>query len=882
MITPLPTKGRWLPAGRFLLACALSVLGVCGLAAANAAAAAPERPNIWVTPSDRAAILQKIEQQAWAQAQFATLVERSAEHRDRHRADPETYLRVLPWIQSDKSAHPTLPPIDANMASGGLAPEQIQMQAQMQAMVSNAIDHGVLFYLTEDPAYAALGGDVLQALVQMLRGLTPRDSPTNGGWFYPGDHLYEARILGAQLPIIYDFLAGYLRRPDVTVWDLATSRRVPFDFAGAQEVFRTYTRLAVEHGNANTNWPVLEMPSLTHNALALDDPAERAHWLSYVTHMETERQAPISKIVRTLGEVGGVWPESNQYANDVASKVTYIVALLKRQTLPLELPKDIGAVARSMLRLRDFTFPNQELVRFGDGMRHSRLPINPVEIAYTLAAREGDQVGMAEFGGVVREAIEDGSYNRSILGALPRGANVNLSPLSLLWFEPEIAVPARLTPPPRVTDQLPFAGLVLQRNLSPSGDAKHGLMAAVHGASYVHNHASGMSLELYGVGRVLATNSGKGTYRSQEHENYRRIFAAHNSVIVNGASSTGGGWVNLGIDTVRPVALEPAFGAAAVSPHHSFTITRFTDKQLDGGEAEQERTVGIVRTSDLGGYYVDVFRSRVTKGSDRAKQFHDYVFHHVGDRVEWRGANGPLTSHPAPDRFKPAAGATWASNRSYLYPGWHYVKDTEVATTAENAVLADFFAADLGEAGLGARLHLPSGSGREYARAFAPSTAQAPGNYANKPTPTVVVRQQGEAWDRPFAVIHEPYAGPSSASGIREVSALAIDGQWQGLVVDGATEAGAYRHYVLVPAPGRTVVREGSLHLQFAGRYAVIATDDKGVAREIYVGEGTALRFGAVTLLRDDGKAFSAHAQKTAEGWRVSSPAGDALKLSLN
>lgn len=81
------------------------------------------------------------------------------------------------------------------------------------------------------------------------------------------------------MPILYDPLADHLRQPGVTVWDLESKQRAPFDFAAAQEVFRTYTRLAVEHGNANTNWPVLEMPSLTHNALALDDAKERAHWL---------------------------------------------------------------------------------------------------------------------------------------------------------------------------------------------------------------------------------------------------------------------------------------------------------------------------------------------------------------------------------------------------------------------------------------------------------------------------------------------------------------------------------------------------------------------------------------------------------------------------
>lgn len=838
------------------------------------------RPSIWVTEADRASLLHKIETQPWARTQFETLRERSNERREQHCADPDAYLRALPWRETNQGGHPTLPPIDANMASARLTPEQSLIRAQMQGMLSNAIDNAVLYYLTQDPAYAAVGGDVLQAIVQLLRGLTPRNSPANGGWFYPGDHLYEARILGAQLPILYDLIASHLRQPGVTVWDLAGRKRVPFDFAGAQEVFRTYTRLAVEHGMSNSNWPVLEMPSLAHNALALEDPAERAHWLSYVTHVDAPRQDPLSKIVRILDEVGGVWPESFQYANDVAAKVTYIVALLERQTTPLELPKNVGSVSRSMMRLREFRFPNGESVRIGDGMRRSGLAIREVEMAYTAAVRSGNQQGMAEFGGAVRELIESGVYDRSVLGALPRGAQVYLAPLSLLWFEPEIHVPARVSPPLPTTDELPFAGLVLQRNLAPDGNPRHGMMAAVHGASYVHSHASGMSLELYGVGHVLATNAGKGTYRSDEHENYRRIFAAHNSVIVNGASSTSGGWVNLGIDTVRPVALEPAFGASPVSPRHSFTVTRFTDRQVGGTEAEQERTVGIVRTSDRGGYYVDVFRSLVTQGA-RPDQFHDYVFHHVGDQVEWRDARGPLKMTPAPDHFQPVAGTRWTQNRSYLYPGWHFFQDAQVATSTDKTVLADFVATGLGESGQGTRLHLPSGPRREYTRAMAPSTHQAPGEYASKPTPVIVVRQRGEAWAHPFAVIHEPYTGDFSAAGIREVNALEIDGAWQGLIVDGATDAGTYRHYVLTPAPERTEVRSENLGLLFAGRYAVVSVDEAGEPREIYVGEGIGLRIRGVTLRRTDGQPFSGKAEKTPEGWRVTSPTTGEITVSV-
>ncbi|MCU0791494.1 MAG: heparinase II/III family protein [Opitutaceae bacterium] len=817
-----------------------------------------------MTAADREAILKKIETQPWARAQFDELVARSAERLAQQKADPDAYLRALPWdAAAAKGGHPILPQIKGNMASISGRP---QIQVLMQAMLGHAVDCGVLYYLTEDSAYAALGADVLQALVQGLRGLETNEKSSNGGWLYPDDHLYEARILGAQLPILYDFVAGYVRQPGVTVWDLASKKRVPFDFAGAQEVFRTYARLAVERGSAINNWTVLEMPSLTHNALAMDDAKERARWLSHVTHVEAKSQASLKKIVSVFSRVGGVWPESFSYANDVASKVTYVVVLLNRQTTALELPKDISVLSRALMRVRDFRFPNGDLVSLGDGTRRSGLPLREFEMAYADAVRGKNTAGMSEFGGPLRAAIEDGSYDRSRLGPPPSGPIVYLSPLSLLWYAPEIEASAVATPPPPVTDELPFAGMVLQRNLSPDGKPEHGMMAAVHGSKFVHGHASGMALEIYGPGYVLGTNAGKGTYRSEEHENYRRIFASYNSVIVNGSSSSSGSWANLGIDTVRRVAGEPATGKPGVSANHSFTVTRFTDQQIAGTKAEQERTVGIVRTSNRGGYYVDIFRSH----GEGAGQFHDYVFHHVGDRVEWRGAGGPLKITPAPERFKPV---TKTKDVSYLYPGWHYFDQVGLASPAAGTLVADFSADRLGKAGVGARLYVPSATGREYAQAMAPTTFQAPEPYPKEPTPVVVIRQKGEAWDRPFAAIYEPYTGKESMAGIREVKALEVDGKWQGLVVSGEGEAGAFRHYLLMPAPEQPVVNVRDLQLRFEGRYAWISVDAKGEPQEIYLGQGSALRYRGVTLRSEDGKPFSAKAEKTAQGWKLTSSA---------
>ena len=48
-------------------------------------------------------------------------------------------------------------------------------------------------------------------------------------------------------------------------------------------------------------------------------------------------------------------------------------------------------------------------------------------------------------------------------------------------------------------------------------------------------------------------------------------------------------------------------------------------------QAEQQRTTAIVKTSDKGGYYIDVFRSRKKEGGDKT---YDYFYHNLGQEMK--------------------------------------------------------------------------------------------------------------------------------------------------------------------------------------------------------------------------------------------------------
>lgn len=113
-------------------------------------------------------------------------------------------------------------------------------------------------------------------------------------------------------------------------------------------------------------------------------------------------------------------------------------------------------------------------------------------------------------------------------------------PLQLLWNAPRIAEPGFALTYPR-TDALPWTGITLQRNPSTVNNSVYGLMCFVGGAAHVHGRASGMSMELFGLGQVMGAKAGRDTCGSAIHENYYRLFSANNTIIVHGRSRGSGG-----------------------------------------------------------------------------------------------------------------------------------------------------------------------------------------------------------------------------------------------------------------------------------------------------------------------------------------------------
>ena len=828
--------------GRFALpvACLLFLLGASGVRAQTAV-----RPMIWVKPADKAAILAKIASQKWAADYYTAFKARADAEIARHQADPKAYLGKMP-LDWSAGKPDKLPPFIAMQ----VVSKHQEARRELMHYMKTAVDAGILYYLTGEERYAQFNADVLYTVLEGLGQLTPSEEGHNGGgWLYPDDHLREAREIGSIIPILYDFAYPFLRQGGQP-FDMAQGKKVAFPFPDAEKVFKTYIRLALEHGIVDCNWPILESPSLVGNTLALDNETERNEFLQYYLTKNTPHQDALLKVGKFYESHGGNWPESTNYSGAVADLSTYLMTMLTRYNPSLHLGNTYPQIPLALTTTYYLTYPRQdEFLLFGDGHRAYHTDYDSFEMAYYLGQLDKSDVLKNEFGALINSGLAHKQYNRPVLKK--DNSEIYRQPLELLWFSPTIDGAVKDYPLPP-TDELPFAGIVLQRNLSPTNNDKDALMGFVGGASFVHGHASGMNMELYGRGQVLGSKAGRGTYTTDLHENYYRLFAGHNTVIVNGESEGSGGWANLGMNRVETVVVEPAVRKTPVSSNYSFSTSRFLDDRGDKAEATQERTLSIIRTSPTTGYYVDIFRSK----SALPAQFHDYVYHNVADRLTLEGTNATLKLHPDPERYQASVAKPWKNNRTARHPGWHFFNEVEKSGPYDGALDGLFTADKFKPQGIKMKLFIPGNAGREYTKVMAPPTSEAEKPYDSQPTPTLVVRQTGEAWTRPFAVVYEPFEGTSS---VQSVESITQNGVFKGLKITSTVAGKPLTQLVLSLEKDDANFADTKLGLSFTGRFAVATLSDTGELQSVYMGRGQRFSYKKLVVAATNGQPTAAY-----------------------
>ena len=787
------------------------------LLAALAARAKPlDHPVIFVTDSERASVQENIQQHDWAKHVFAFLKDSVESQADAHAADPNAALDAIPAFAKNDHQY-----------GDAQALKPVKEHEKLLAPARNA---AILYFLTHEEKYAQFAADILQAYFEHVAPLTPQTTTICGNVFYDARATYE------PIALAYDFLYDYLNAPGATVYSKSQRARIPFDNALAQKaianmvgnVLQEYGR-PDKHGKIVSNHPILTATGALFGILCIDDQAERERLFEVFWKTGTGHQNSFSKTILPMFGQQGIWPESLSYS--FMPVISLVLNVVDRVYPERNVTAEYLHVLEGNFLFDYMRAPNRVFVRYGDSKRYN----DSTEDLYRYTLNIASRRGYADLEKKAQIALKQADEARGGKLAKLKGSTFNdMTALDLFWGQSlpeEVDGSINFNKP---TVILEHAGIALQRNHVEKDNHDYGLCGIIGGAHYVHSHATGISMELYGAGYFMAANGGMpqdlADRKSPAHAEYFRLYAGNNTVIVNGTShgTQEGAWNRnsyLWQDTAKNVSADPAHLQDPSNPNYSFATQRLDDTV---NKAVQERTLGIVRSSPTTAFYFDLFRSR----SLGANKFHDYIYHNIGDETTIADASGELALTPT-DRYDNDIGDPVKS------PGWRFFEEERTTAPTRSAVRIQF-KLDYDKRSM--NLFVPDGVEREYTHALAPPTREAKNGYLKKKTQTIAIRQQGEAWKRPFIAILEP--STSYESSVQSVTQLQQDDRIVGAKVVSKVQGQEVIHYIICQDDPDATYEDAGLGLSFKGRYAVV-TDRGGDDVELYVGDGSLLRYGA-------------------------------------
>ena len=570
-------------------------------------------------------------------------------------------------------------------------------------------------------------------------------------------------------------------------------------------------------GYWNNNWYAVQTTPLVYAALALEDKAQCDDYLQYVLTRDTINGSwgrySLASTVKNWLTHDGHWEEPGGYHT---FPVTHLVtASLALENNGYEVFKHFPALFDASYVMLKYAFPNYQASSFGDTGRPSQSP-TLLEMGIKMAEKYNPEK-MKSLLSAMDVLVSEG-YRRERSGLM-----------GLLCYVPSIPEGNNVAYTWPRSGELDFARCYLQRN---GMDQQHGLMYVVQGATYNHNHANGMAMELYGSGYIMGIDPGNGlNYEDPMHVNYYAQWAAHNTVVADAKSSSvpyfrgGGGTKRIG--QVELSAMEPLADKTAVSPFCSFTDTRYLDISTD---TNQQRTMAIVRTSDTTGYYIDIYRSD-------NKESNQYLYHNIGNSIHLtdlkdqqltlRACDYPVSKAPT-DRIDP--------------PGFRLMKEYQTSGLRKEATRA-VFAVEEPSPNAFMQVLMPGETDREYMTAQAPSARTAPRQYSRRPVPTLICQQHGEAWTRPFIAIFEPYRGENGKT-VTQVESVKQKSAGDCTFLKVTNRLGT-EQYVYQSVDEKVAYK--TANGAFKGSFAVVSL--KGKQPEyLYLGAGQELSFGGYSI----------------------------------
>lgn len=753
-------------------------------------------PILWASAAEKSQITSNIMSFPWASSIYIQLKSRVDAKKDAHKLNPETILSTIPSLTgTDRTGH--------------------------TEMLNTAAESAILYYLTDNADYAQLASDILSNYTDKLALV---DTTNRRNAYFFGDWWLESRTVYPRIPIIYDFVYNFVNNPANTVYDLATHSRKKFNNTATQTTVKKLAANVLKSITAsNCNHSLLAGNGALLNILMIDSDTVREGFFQRY-YYDPSNKLPFDAFTWSLANftTQNIWPETISYSKLSQEIVLQAMNIIDRVKPELNIITNNLRVLDGSYKYANFYYPSGASVRYGDSQRN----INRITIYQRILAI-ATRKNLTEYSNKAKQVLkfEYGLTN----GYKPVVKTETLEwygPLELLWG---VNVANSVTPVAETTFptvQIKHAGVIIQRNNNTTDSINYGLMYFTGGASYVHAHSSGIEMELYGNGNVLGVNNGTGNYEAAIHDNYEIRNAAHNTVIVNSSAKRGtlDQWARV-MDAVNLESCEPAPNDVAISKDFAFSTQLLNDNY---NACRQQRTVGMIRTSNKTGYYLDVFRSK----ANGTNNYHDYLYHNIGDTVNLKYLDNTVLPLTPSSRY--------TTDITNSVTGWKYFSNVISSAATSNAVKAIF---PLNTVNKYMHAFMPSGVDREYSTAVAPPTYEAENNYHKKNTPVMTIRQYGEAWDRPFICAYEPSIGNNPT--IQSVEQLTSGAKVVGAKITSLVNGIRITDWIISHDGENQTYSNNFDAISFVGRFGIVRTSvqDGNTNVSMYIGDGSRLQF---------------------------------------
>ena len=598
-------------------------------------------------------------------------------------------------------------------------------------IVGIARDAARIYAATGDMRYGQMAAKVFDVY---MKGIAYRNVPIDL------NHGHQQTLVGmTTFEVIHEDVINELTQMYPLIKNL-----VKEDQAIIESGFKKWAENIIANGVPHNNWNLFQADFIVKIALVLQDNQAYAdgkgkqYYLDYIVNQNSIRQWSMNKLIDFGFDANSkTWYESPGYSTTVLGSICDFANMLDEKA-GIDLFKQRPILTEAVKTSAEYLFPNRMIAGFGD-----------------------THPGYLNTGGI-----------NQVLKYATRHKNKNLiSEMNLL--KNAVAPKAPISEIEKYTSTLFYAPNVSWIAMRSGMDKQHDLMASINASLGNHQHANGISLELYGKGYVLGPDAGIGRslYSGLDYLEYYSQMPAHNTVVVDGVSSYP---VMMSQHAFKVVASYPEVSkeqpaskklsewklsgdnASPLKDKMTYATVSFIEPET---QALQQRTTAIVKTSNKGGFYIDVFRSKKIEGGDK---IHDYFYHNLGQEMKVMDA----TSGQSLD-MKPTEELAFAGGHLYAYSYIYDKKSAEMQNSVKTQFVTKILDDKVVEAMDGQReitmtMWMKKDENRTIFQALSPVNLEyermpnQPYKVDEQPVLTFVARQKGEAWNHPFVCVYEP------------------------------------------------------------------------------------------------------------------------------